>query len=325
MKRYSRGIPIIIVGLLAAAVSHSQDYPTRPVRMIVPFVPGGSSDFVARVIQPKMTELLGQTVVVDNRAGASGNVGVEIAARSAPDGYTIFLGNVGSTAINPSIFPDFPIRPVRDLIGLTLLVDVPGAFAVHPSVPASSVKEFIDYAKTRPGQLNYGSSGAGSAQRLAFEFFMSKAGIKLVHIPYKGGAGAATNAVLAGEVNATMLTVASFVGHVKTGRAKVLTVMAPKRSPAMPQVPTMAESGFPELTLGSWQAMYVPRGTPRPVVSKLYTVMIRTMDDAEVAKRMANGGADIVTSKSPEEFAAFLKNQTEFWAKIVKNVGATAE
>lgn len=324
MRFIARGFLLFLVGL-SSAVVQAQGYPTRPVRMIVPFNPGGSSDFVARIIQPKMTELLGQTVVVDNRAGASGNVGVEIAARSAPEGYTIFLGNVGSTAINPSIFPNFPIRPVRDLIGLTLLVDVPGAFAVHPSVPAGTVKEFIDYAKSRPGQLNYGSSGAGAAQRLAFEFFMSKAGIKLVHIPYKGGAGAATAAVLAGEVTGTMVTVASFIPHVKTGRAKVLAVMAPKRSPALPQVPTMAESGFPELTLGSWQAMYVPRGTPRPVVNRLYTVMIRTMEDPEVARRMANGGADIVTSKSPEEFAVFLKSQTEFWAKIVKAVGATAE
>ena len=316
---------LTILACLVAAAAQAQDYPSRPLRMIVPFVPGGSSDFVARAIQPKMMELLGQTMVIDNRAGASGNIGVEIAARSAPDGYTIFLGNVGSTAINPSIFPNFPVRPLRDLVGLTLLVDVPGAFAVHPSIPANSVKEFIDYAKARSGQLNYGSSGAGSAQRLAFEFFMQKAGIKLVHIPYKGGAGAATTAVLAGEVSATMLTVASFVGHVKSGKAKVLAVMSPKRSHALPQVPTMAESGFPELKLGSWQAMYVPKGTPRPVVNKLYGVMIKTVEDPETARRLAAGGADIVTSKSPDEFAVFLKEQTEFWAKIVKSVGATAE
>jgi tripartite-type tricarboxylate transporter receptor subunit TctC len=324
MMRALHGWLALGLSLLSAA-AQPQDYPLRPVRMIVPFNPGGSSDFVARIIQPKMTELLGQQVVVDNRAGASGNIGVELAARAAPDGYTIFLGNVGSTAINPSIFPSFPVRPERDLAGLTLLVDVPGAFATHPSVPAGSVKEFIDYAKARPGRLNYGSSGAGSAQRLAFEFFMSKAGIKLVHIPYKGGAGAATAAVLAGEVTATMVTVASFIPHVKSGRAKVLAVMAPKRSPALPQVPTMAESGFPELTLGSWQAMYVPRATPNPVMSRLYTVMIRTMEDPEVARRMANGGADIVTSASPEAFAKFLRDQTAFWAKIVKAVGATAE
>ena len=324
MRLFTRGLAAACAALAASAVT-AQDYPTRPVRMIVPFVPGGSSDFVARIIQPKMMDLLGQTVVVDNRAGASGNVGVGIAAQSVPDGYTIFLGNVGSTAINPSIVPEFPYRAVRDLVGLTLLVDVPGAFAVHPSVPAKSVKEFIDYAKSRQGQLNYGSSGSGSAQRLAFEFFMSKAGIKLVHIPYKGGAGAATTAVLAGEVSATLLTVASFVGHVKSGKARVLAVIAPKRTPAMPQVPTMAESGFPELQLGSWQAMYVPRGTPKPIVSKLYGVMIKTMDDPEVVKRMNAGGAEIVTSKSPEEFATFLKEQTAFWAKIVKAVGATAE
>jgi len=323
--RNSLSLILLVLVCLTATIAQAQDYPTRPVRMIIPFGPGGSSDFVGRIIQPKMTELLGQTVVADNRAGASGNVGVEISARSAPDGYTLFLGNVGSAAINPSIFPEFPIRPTRDLIGLTLLVDVPGAFAVHPSVPANTVKEFIDYAKARPGQLNYGSAGSGAAQRLAFEFFMNKAGIKLVHIPYKGGAGAATAAVLTGEVSATMVTVASFIPHVKSGRARVLAVMAPKRSASLPQVPTMAESGFPELMLGSWQAMFVPKGTPRAIVSKLYTVMIKTVEDPETAKRLANGGADIVTSKSPEEFAVFLRNQTEFWAKIVKSVGATAE
>ena len=314
----------ILVSLFSASVL-AQDYPSRPVRMIVPFGPGGASDFVARAIQPKLMELLGQTLVIDNRAGASGNVGVELAARSPADGYTIFLGNVGSTAINPAIFPAFPVKPVRDLAGLTLLVDVPGAFAVHPSVPANTVKEFIEYAKSRPGQLNYGSSGSGSAQRLAFEFFMQKAGIKLVHIPYKGGAGAATTAVLSGEVNATMVTVASFVPHVKTGKARVLAVMSPKRSQALPQVPTMTEVGFPELKLGSWQAMFVPKGTPRALVSKLYDVMIKTVEDPETARRLNAGGAEIVTSKSPEETNAFLKEQTEFWAKIVKSVGATAE
>ena len=204
-------------------------------------------------------------------------------------------------------------------------MDVPGAFAVHPSVPAKSVKEFIEYAKARPGKLNYGSSGSGSAQRLSFEFFMQKAGINLVHIPYKGGAGAATTAVLAGEVSATMLTVASFVGHAKSGKARVLAVMSPQRSHALPQVPTMMESGFPELKLGSWQAMFVPKGTPRPIVNKLYGIMIKTVEDPETARRLGAGGADIVTSKSPDEFAAFLKDQTGFWAKIVKSVGATAE
>jgi tripartite-type tricarboxylate transporter receptor subunit TctC len=307
------------------APAQSSSYPNRPIRMIVPFAPGGASDFVARIVQPKLSEVVGQQVVIDNRAGASGNIGVELAARAPADGYTIFLGNVGTMAVNPAIYPKFAINPIRDFVGITLLVDVPGAFAVHPSVPAKNVAEFIQYAKSRPGELNYGSSGAGSAQRLAFEFLMSKAGIKLVHIPYKGGAGPATAAVLAGEVAATMVTVASFITHHKSGKARVLAVMAPQRVAALPEVQTMIEAGFPELTLGSWQGMYLPSGTPRSIVNQLYTALMKTMHDPETMKRLQSGGAEIVTSQSPEEFAAFMKTQNAFWAKIVKRVGAVAE
>jgi tripartite-type tricarboxylate transporter receptor subunit TctC len=322
-----RRLLIAAACVCTAGLSNAQSgsYPNRPLRMIVPFAPGGASDFVARIIQPKLSEVIGQQVVTDNRAGASGNIGVEVAARSPADGYTMLLGNVGTMAVNPAIFPKFPVKPVSDLTGISLVVDVPGAFAVHPSVPAKSVPEFIQYAKSRPGELNYGSSGAGSAQRLAFEFLMSKAGIKLTHIPYKGGAGAATTAVLAGEVCCTMVTVASFIPHVKSGKARVLAVMAPQRVAQLPDTPTMSESGFPELTLGSWQGMYVPKGTPRAVVNHLYGVLMKTMHDPEVVKRLQQGGAEIVTSKSPEEFAGFMKAQNAFWAKIVKDVGAVAE
>ena len=328
MRHTTQRTLLAIACLVAAAGAYAQSagsYPTRPVRMIIPFAPGGASDFVGRILQPKLSEELGQQVVVDNRTGASGNVGVEIAARANPDGYTIFLGNVGTMAINPSIFPKFPVRPLRDFIGITLVVDVPGALAAHASVPAATVKEFIEYAKARPGQLNYGSAGAGSAQRLAFEFFMHKAGINLVHIPYKGGAGPATLAVLGGEVAATMLTVASFIPHVKGGKVKVLAVIAPKRVAQLPDTPTMAESGFPELLLGSWQGVSVPAGTSRAIVNKLYSAVIKTMSDSETVKRLATGGAEVVTSKSPAEFATFLQTQTEFWAKLVKQTGAVAE
>jgi tripartite-type tricarboxylate transporter receptor subunit TctC len=246
-------------------------------------------------------------------------------ARAPADGHTILLGNVGAMAVNPAIYPKFAINPVRDFTAISLLVDVPGAFAVHPSVPAKNVAEFIQYAKSRPGQLNYGSSGAGSAQRLAFEFLMNRSEIKLVHIPYKGGAGAATAAVLAGEVVATMVTVASFIPHHKSGKARVLAVMAPQRVPALPDVQTMIEAGFPELTLGSWQGLYVPKGTPPPIVNQLYSVLMKTLQDPETVKRLQAGGAEIVTSTSPEEFAGFMKTQNAFWAKIVKDVGAIAE
>jgi tripartite-type tricarboxylate transporter receptor subunit TctC len=228
-------------------------------------------------------------------------------------------------AVNPAIYPKFPVSPTRDFIGISLLVDIPGAFAVHPSVPAKNVAEFVQFAKSKPGQLNYGSSGAGSAQRLAFEFLMNKTGIKLAHIPYKGGAGAATTAVLSGEVIATMVTVASFIPHHKSGKARVLAVMAPQRVAALPEVQTMIEAGLPELTLGSWQGMFVPKGTPKPIVSKLYDALMKTMADPETMKRLQTGGAEIVTSKSPEDFAGFMKTQNAFWAKIVKDVGAIAE
>jgi tripartite-type tricarboxylate transporter receptor subunit TctC len=318
---------LCVAACLAAGVAQAQSpsYASRPIRMIVPFAPGGASDFVARIVTPKLSELLGQQVVIDNRAGASGNIGVELGARAPADGHTILLGNVGTMAVNPAIYPRFTISPVRDFTAISLLVDVPGAFAVHPSVPAKNVAEFIQYAKSRPGQLNYGSSGAGSAQRLAFEFLMSKSGIKLVHIPYKGGAGAATAAVLAGEVVATMVTVASFIPHHKSGKARVLAVMAPGRVPALPDVQTMIEAGFPELTLGSWQGLYVPKGTPRPIVNQLYSLLMKTLQDPETVKRLQAGGAEIVPSTSPEEFAGFMKTQNAFWAKIVKDVGAVAE
>jgi len=324
MKRISQGFLIFLAGVLSS-VAVAQDYPSRPVRMIIPFGPGGASDFVARIIAPKMGDVLGQQIVIDNRSGAAGNIGVEVAARASADGYTILLGNVGSVAINPSVFPKFAIRPLRDFTAVSMVSDVPGALAIHPSLPAATIKEFIAYAKTRPGQMNYGSTGPSSAQRLAFEFFMSKSGIKLAHIPYKAGAGASTIALLGGEVSATMLTVASFIPHVKSGRLKVLAVVSPNRVPQLPEVPTMIESGFPELRLGSWQGVYVPTGTPRPVVNKLFATVIKVMADSEVIERYRLGGALVVTSKSPEDFAAFMKVQTGFWSVLVNQLGAVED
>lgn len=309
----------------AAGAAGAQNYPSRPIRMIVPFVPGGSVDFVARIIQPKFGELLGQQVVIDNRPGASGNIAVEMTANAPADGHTILLGNVGATAINPSVFPKFPYHAGRDLQAVSLIVDVPGALGVHAAVPAATLREFIDYAKARPGQLNYGSSAASSAQSLAMEYFMSKAGIKLVSIPYKGGAGAATLAVLAGEVTATMLTTASFVPHLKGGKLKVLAVISTRRVPQLPEVPTMIEAGYPELRLGSWIGLFVPKQTPPAVVKRIFDTTLRVANDAGAAERLTGGGALVVTSKSPEDYAQFMRAQTEFWAKIVKQTGAAAE
>ena len=328
MKHQLQYIAVAVTCLVTAGSGWAQPadkYPTHPVRMIVPFAPGGASDFVARILQPKLSEELGQQVVVDNRAGAGGNIGVEITAHAPADGYTFLLGNVGSVAINPAVYTKFPVRPMRDFVCVSTVVDVAGALAVHPSIPGTTLKEFIDYAKSRAGKLNYGAASASSAQGLTMEYLKFKTGMDIQQIPYKGGAGPATTALLSGEVVASLVTVASFVPHVKSGRVKVLAVVSPKRVAALPDVPTMLELGFTELTTGSWQGVYLPLGTPQPIVKKLYATTIKVMADPWVVERLAAGGADVITSKSPDDCARFMKTQTEFWAKLVKQVGVTGD
>jgi tripartite-type tricarboxylate transporter receptor subunit TctC len=320
MKRLFLLVMLVMTAGPASAQSPA-NYPERPIRMIIPFAPGGASDFVARIIQAKLSEALGKQVLMENRAGAAGNVGVDVVARAIPDGYTALLGNVGTMAINPSVFPKFPIKPVRDLIAVAAVADSPGAIAVHPSIPVKTINEFIVYAKSRPGALNYGSAGASSSTRLAFEYLMAKSGIKLVHIPYKGGAGAATIALLGGEVQASFVSISSFIPHVKTGKLVVLAVSSEKRHPSLPDVQTFPEAGFPELTASAWQGVYLPVGTPRPIVDKLYSAVTRVMQDPEVIDRLGVGGARPFISNSPEEFSAFTKAQNEFWGKLVKQLG----
>ena len=318
-------IVLLAACLPLAGTAHADDYPSRAVRMVVPFAPGGASDIVGRIIQPKMSQEFGQQIVIDNRAGASGNIGVEVAARANPDGYTFLLGNVGTMAINPSIFPKFPVRPVRDFIAVTEVVDVPGALAVHPSVPVNTVKEFVEYTKARPGKLNFASSGSGSAQRMEMEIFMRAAGVDLVHIPYKGGAGAATTALVSGEVSVAVVSLAAVLPHIKSGRIKALGVISTKRFALLPETPTMIETGFPTIRSGSWQGVYLPLATPRAVVNKLYQVTMRVMADPEVVRRLNESGAEIITSKSPEDFAQFMKVQNDRFARIVKEVGVVTE
>jgi len=297
------------------------DYASRPVRMIVPFAPGGASDFIGRILQPKLGEALRQQVVIDNRAGASGNIGLQVAADSTPDGYTLLLGNVSAMAISPSMFPNFPVRALRDFVGISLVVDVPGALGVHGGLPVGNLKEFITYAKARDGKLAYGSAGYGSAQRMAFEYFMKTAGINMLHVPYKGGAGAATIATLSGEVAATMVTTASLVPHMNSGKIKILAVVSRQRIKALPDVPTMVESGFPELDLGSWQGIFVPTGTPKPIIDKLYAIVTKVVRDPWVGEQYEKVSAQQITSDSLENFADFMKQQNAFWAKVIKDVG----
>ena len=327
--KHSSVCPVYILPLLCiAGASFAQpatDYPSRPLRIVVPFGPGGNSDFAARIISPKFSQELGQQIIIDNRAGAGGNVGVQVAARANADGYTLLLGNSGCVAINPSMYPDFPIRPQRDLASVSLVVDAPGAMVVHPSVTARNAKEFIAFAKARPGKLDYGSTGAGSAQRLEMESFMRGAGIQLTHIPYKGGAGAVATALMGGEIQATMTSVASVVPFAKSGRLRVIGVATPARLAVLPDTPTLVESGFPEFTTGTWQGIYVPTGTSAAIITRLHAVTLKVMSDNDVISRLATAGVTPLTSKSPQEAAQFLKEQTERWAKVVKAIGVIGE
>jgi tripartite-type tricarboxylate transporter receptor subunit TctC len=228
-------------------------------------------------------------------------------------------------AINPGLFPKFPISPVRDFVAVTLVVDVPTALAIHPSVPVKSVKEFIEYAKARPGKLNFGTAGPGSNGRLEMEMFMRAAGIDLVQVPYKGGAGAAAIGLLGGEVHCGFLTLASVMTHVNAGNLKVLAVAAPHRIATLPDVPYFPEIGYKNMKSGSWQGAYVPTGTPAPIVKKLYAVFTKVVADPGVIKRLQDNGAEAEISKSPEEFAIFMKEENEKWMKVIKEVGVVME
>ncbi len=317
----------VVAGVLAAGAALGQGaYPSKPIRLIIPFAPGGASDFVGRILQPRWSELLGQNIVVENRAGASGNIGMDAAAKAAPDGYTLYLGNVGTTAINPSIYKtSLSVVPTRDFVPITQVVDVPSALVAHPSFPPNSAKELIAYVKPQPGKFFFASPGPGSANRLEMERFMKASGIQMTHVPYKGGAGPAITGLLGGETSVMFVTLSSAASQVRGGKLKLLAVAAPQRVSAFPNTPTLAEEGLSEMTNGSWQGVFAPAGTPPEVVAKQYATLLQVMATPDVQKRLADSGVDVVTSKSPEDFAAFLRAETERWAQVVKDSGATVD
>ena len=311
--------------LLFPVLAFAQGYPNRPVRMIIPFAPGGASDFVGRIMQPRLGELLGQPIVVENRAGASGNIGVEAAARAAPDGYTLFLGNIGTIAVNPAVFPKLAVNPRTDLAAVTQVVDVPSVLVANGAFAAGSVKELAALAKASPGKLNYGSPGSGSVNRLEMELLRIAEGLDMVHVPYKGGAGPAVAGLMGGETHVMFTTAASAIGQVRGGKLKLLAVTSARRMEQAPSAPTMVESGYPDFVTGSWQGVFVPAGTPREVVDKLFKVIQQTLSAPEVGERLKNGGAEVVISQNPAAFTEFVAAETKRWARVVRESNATAD
>ncbi len=314
----------VLSSFVCGAAFAADSYPSRAVRMIVPFAPGGASDHVARIIQPAMAELLGQQVVVDNRPGAAGNIGVETAARASADGHTFLLGNVGTMAINPVYYTKFQYKPLKDLIPITQVVDVPGSLVVNPTLQAKTAKELVTYLKANPGKLNYGSPAPSSANNLEMIMFLNLTGTSAVGVPYKGGAGPANIGLLSNEVQMMFVTFSSALPHVKNNRMRMLGVISPERNPALSEIPTMREQGF-DMAVGSWQGLFVPAGTPRPVVNKLQQVGLDAMKNATVQKRLADGGVSIVTSKSSEEFVKFVKSETERFGKVIRDAKIATE
>jgi len=305
---------------LSSALAWAQDYPSKPVRMVVGFPPGGGTDVVARILQPRLTELLGQTIVIDNRPGATGTVAAGQVAKAAPDGYTIMMGHVSVNAIAPSLFANLPYDVNRDFAPIALAASVPHLVVVHPSLPVTTLKELVAYLKAQPGKLTYPSAGNGSMPHLAGEVFQAMAGVKMVHVPYKGS-GQSMQDLLGGQHLVAFDTMPASAPHVRSGKLRAVAVSTAQRVPSFPEVPTAEEAGVPGYVVTTWYGLFAPAGTPTPIVGRLHAEMVKAMQTPDVRARLEGIGADGSVSRSPEEFAALVRADTARYAKIVKEIG----
>ena len=314
---------VALAGLTGPATATAQGYPVRTVRLVVPFPPGGPLDATGRLIAQKLTEAWGQAVVVENKPGAGGNIGADLVAKSAPDGYTILLGALSTHAVNPSLYASMPYDAVKDFVPITLLATPPNVLVVNPSLPVNSVKDLVAYAKANPGKLSFGSGSNGSAGHLAGELFKVDTGTDIVHIPYKGGAPA-TQALLAGDVQFMFDNLANATPQVKAAKVKALAVTTAERSKLAPDLPTMAEAGLPGFDISTWYGLMAPAGTPKDIVAKWNAEVTRLLNSAEVRDRLAAQGAEAAPT-TPEQFAAFIQREIAKYARIVKASGAKVD
>jgi tripartite-type tricarboxylate transporter receptor subunit TctC len=299
---------------MLVTAAESGTYPDRPIRMLVGFAPGGGTDTTARALAGKMSERLGQQVIIDNRPGAAGNIATDIAARATPDGYTILMGTIAALAINPALYAKLPFDPLKDVIPITRAVDSTNILVVHPSVQVSSVKDLIALAKSKP--LNGGSSGVGGAGHLALELFNLQAGTNITHVPYKGG-GPAMVDLIAGNINLIFATAASAVSHIKSGRIKALAVTTGKRSGLVPDLPTVAEAGLKDFEANNWYGILAPAKTPRPIIDRLNKEIVAVLNAPDIKAFLFKQGLDVAPS-TPEAFAAYIRSEKDKWEKVVK-------
>jgi len=322
MTRIARRLLAVLAALAIAGVAHAQ-YPSKPVRIVVPYPAGGTSDILARTIGQKLQELWGQPVVIDNKPGATGNVGAEIVAKSPPDGYTLMLADIGSLAISPSVFSNLPFDPVKDFAPVLMVAYSPHILAVHPSVPAKDVKELIAYAKANPGKLNFAVSGTGGANHLAGIEFAMRSGIQWTYIPYKGGAQAIAD-VMGGQAQVLFNGMLATYPSVKDGKLRGLAISSEKRFASAPELPTVAEFGFPGFETGSFQGIVAPAGTPKDVIATLHGTITKILATPEMTDRLGKAGAEL-RPQSPEQFGQFIASEKARWAKVVKDSGEKFE
>ena len=315
---------VAAAGVALATAAFAQPYPSKPIRFVVPFPPGGPLDIMGRAIAQKLADVWGQPVVVDNRPGAGGGIGAEIVAKSPGDGYTLLMGAVSTHAINPSLYAKVPYDPQKDFVPVALVAQVPNILVVNPSLPVQSVKELIDYARAKPGALSFGSGSTGSTGHLAGELFKTMAGVDMVHIPYKGGAPAMQD-LLAGQTQIMFDNLANALPQVKAGKLRALAVTTLKRAPTLPDLPTVAESGLPGFDLTTWFGVFVPAGTPRETVAKLNAEIVKALASKDLADRLAAMGAAPPENNTPESFAAFVRAEAAKYAQVVKRSGARVD
>lgn len=327
MKHLISAAALAVVALgSSSAHAKGESYPSRPITMIIPFAPGGASDFTGRLIAKELAVQLKQSVIVENKSGAAGNIGMDHAAKAAPDGYTVFLGNVGAISINPSVFgAQLRVNPEKDFIAVTQVVDVADVLVANSTVPVSDVSTFVSYAQKQKGKLNFASPGNGSQNRLEMEKFMGLTGLKMAHIPYGGGAGQAMVDLIGGQTQVMFTTLPSAMPFVKSERVKALAVTTSKRLPELPNVPTLAESGWPSMVSSSWQGIFVPKGTPQNVVDALFKGVTQAMKTASLRDQLTNGGVITTVSKSPQEFARFVASETQRWGSVVRDYNIKQE